>query len=273
MANKPIEHNYHCHTSRCGHASGSDEEYVLAALSGGYKTLGFSDHIFLPYHEQPGMRGSFALLPDYLSSIRALKERYQQQIAIHLGFEAEYFPDDYREYYAKLLNEGIVEYLLLGQHLFLKDHKEFVWYGTMSDKKEAARKYTDDLISGMRSGLFLYVAHPDLFASWTSAWDEVSEECAREIIGVAKDLKIPLEINMGPSRRERRDYRQGNLPCFYPSDRFWDLVAEAGVPAVYGVDAHAPKELSETPFDWFRNFAKSKGIEPLSRLDLTRKKE
>lgn len=269
--NKPIEHNYHCHTSRCGHARGSDEEYVLAAIKGGYRTLGFSDHIFFPNLEQPGMRGSFELLPDYTSSIRALADGYRDQISIHLGFEAEFFPNDYREYYAKLLNEGIVEYLIMGQHLFLKDHKDIVWYGSLGNKEEATRHYTDDLIAGMKSGLFLYVAHPDLFASWTSVWDEVSEECAREIIGVARDLKMPLEINMGPSRRERRDYKEGNLPCFYPSDRFWDLVAEAGVPVIYGVDAHAPNELLETPFDWFRSFAKKKGIEPLAKLDLARR--
>ena len=39
-----IQTNWHTHTSRCGHAVGTDEEYVQAAIQGGLKTLGFSDH-------------------------------------------------------------------------------------------------------------------------------------------------------------------------------------------------------------------------------------
>ena len=34
--------NYHTHTTRCMHATGSDEDYVLSAIKGGYQELGFS---------------------------------------------------------------------------------------------------------------------------------------------------------------------------------------------------------------------------------------
>lgn len=33
--------NYHTHTTRCGHAEGTEEEYILTALRCGYKVLGF----------------------------------------------------------------------------------------------------------------------------------------------------------------------------------------------------------------------------------------
>ena len=36
--------NYHTHTTRCMHAVGSDEAYVLSAIKGGFQILGFSDH-------------------------------------------------------------------------------------------------------------------------------------------------------------------------------------------------------------------------------------
>ena len=36
--------NYHTHTARCGHAEGTEEEYILTALRCGFKVLGFSDH-------------------------------------------------------------------------------------------------------------------------------------------------------------------------------------------------------------------------------------
>ena len=37
-------YNYHTHTVRCRHASGTDREYVEKAIEGGIKTLGISDH-------------------------------------------------------------------------------------------------------------------------------------------------------------------------------------------------------------------------------------
>ena len=40
--------NYHTHTTRCGHAEGTEEEYILTALRCGYKVLGFSDHTIQP---------------------------------------------------------------------------------------------------------------------------------------------------------------------------------------------------------------------------------
>ena len=71
--------NYHTHTSRCGHASGRDEQYVLSAAACGFEELGFSDHVPWPYESgfvNPGVRMPMKLMDDYLSSIRALKEKY-----------------------------------------------------------------------------------------------------------------------------------------------------------------------------------------------------
>ena len=65
-----IDYCYHTHTYRCGHASGKDEEYVLAAIESGIKVLGFTDHVMLPGYPQPGIRGDFALLQDYIESLK-----------------------------------------------------------------------------------------------------------------------------------------------------------------------------------------------------------
>ena len=43
--------NYHTHTARCGHATGTDEDYVLAAIEQGFDELGFSDHVPWPYQD------------------------------------------------------------------------------------------------------------------------------------------------------------------------------------------------------------------------------
>ena len=89
-----LDYTYHNHTKRCGHASGEDEEFVLAAIEMGFRTLCFSDHIILPDRVQPRMRGSASVLRDYFDSIEYLKNKYKDIIEIHLGFEAEWFLTD-----------------------------------------------------------------------------------------------------------------------------------------------------------------------------------
>ena len=88
--------NYHTHTSRCGHATGTDEQYVRAAIRQGFDELGFSDHVPWPYQNgfsHPGVRMSVLQLSQYLNSVRELAERYRDQIQIYAGFECEYFPE------------------------------------------------------------------------------------------------------------------------------------------------------------------------------------
>ena len=71
--------NYHTHTARCGHAEGTDEEYVLAAIERGFDELGFSDHVPWPYkngYVHPTVRMHISQMPEYLASVRALAEKY-----------------------------------------------------------------------------------------------------------------------------------------------------------------------------------------------------
>ena len=44
--------NYHTHTTRCNHASGTEKEYVEAAIETGLKVLGFSDHTPYPFPDE-----------------------------------------------------------------------------------------------------------------------------------------------------------------------------------------------------------------------------
>ena len=109
--------NYHTHTPRCRHASGTEEEYVLAALEEGLKILGFSDHT--PYRFDGTYYSSFRMYPhqleDYVQSVLRLREQYADKIQIPLGLEMEYYPAYFSEVLGWARDSGI-EYLLLGQH-------------------------------------------------------------------------------------------------------------------------------------------------------------
>lgn len=237
-----IEHNYHTHTFRCGHADGTDEQYVQFAIEAGIKTLGFSDHIMLPDHPQEGIRGNYELLDDYISSINNLKIKYKDKIDIKIGFEAEalhyYFP-----YYKNLLESGKIEYLILGNHLEIDENDKLHFFFSHHTKKKDVKRYAESLIKGMSTKLFACVAHPDYFMGSYKKWDSFTKRISKKIIKASIKYDIPLEINLGGVRSGPRfygsDYR---LP--YPMYKFWKLAKKYKCKVILGYDSHSPLDFS-----------------------------
>ncbi len=270
MGNKPFKVNYHSHTKRCGHAMGEDEEFVLSAIDNGYRIYGFSDHVMLPNRTQQGMRGSYEDdAKNYFLSIRSLEKKYASKIEIHLAFEAEWYYEEYASYYDGLLKNHILDYMILGQHCYL-DHArdKFVFYSEIYDKKEATKRYLADLIAGMKSHNFIYVAHPDLYLNWYKKWDDFAQKVAINIIKAAKEENVILEINMGPSRWGEKKASQYGFEVAYPNEEFWHLVRRGGVNTIVGVDNHYPRELKDSPYDWVRAFVSRHDLNPLNHLEL-----
>lgn len=263
----PFDYNYHTHTFRCGHASGTDEDYVKKAIEGHYRILGFSDHVIWPDYSQIGMRGSPSEAKGYFQSIRDLQGKYENKLQIWLGFECEWCGERYAAYYHDLLAKGQVDYLILGQHGFFKDGR-FIFYSSLTDKRAALAQYTQDLIAGIHSRLFAYVAHPDAFLEWYGSWDGFAQECSIRLIEVAAQSRIPLEVNIGHSKWRNQKPAPSVAPHAYPFPDFWSMAAEAGARALVGVDAHAPNELLTAPFDWTRDFLDESRLNYTNRLDL-----
>ena len=113
----------HTHTPRCLHAEGAEEEYAKAAIAGGLKTLGFSDHTpqFFPGDYYSRMRMRPNELQEYADTVLQLRKSYAGQLDIRLGLEAEYYPALFSELISHLRDTEI-EYLLLGQHWNLNEY-------------------------------------------------------------------------------------------------------------------------------------------------------
>ena len=94
----------------------------------------------------------------------------------------------------------------------------------------------------MASGLFAFIAHPDLFGNAYLRWDANAAACARDILQAAETLQIPLEINGYGLRKPTIDTPQGRRHK-YPWTPFWELAAELGVPAIVNSDAHRPQDV------------------------------
>lgn len=230
--------NYHTHTKRCMHASGSDEEYVLAAIQNGYEELGFSDHT--PWHYDSNfvahMRMKESQLEDYVYSIRSLKEKYQNQIIIKIGLECEYF-SKYMDWLKETICKYELDYIILGNHYYKTDEKR-IYFGTACEDNKMLTAYIDEAIEAMQTGLYAYIAHPDLFMRGKRVFDKEAKEASYRLCEAAKALRIPLEYNLAGAA-----YNDIMKTMQYPHDEFWKIAAKVGNTAIIGVDAHEPDAL------------------------------
>lgn len=239
-----IYRNYHTHTRRCLHAQNTDEEYVLQAIASGYDTLGFSDHTPWPY---PGGFKSACRMPadqleDYVASIRRLQAIYDGRLKIHLGLECEYYPQFYDWLRAKRDRYGM-EFLILGNH-FLRADEQDCHFSYTRDADQLQR-YADMAIAAMETGLFAYLAHPDVALSSYSVFDSAAEDAMTRICQASLELGFPLEFNL-QGKLYQTQHRYDGLE--YPCLDFWRLAGRMGCTGIVGVDAHAATSLGHT--DW-----------------------
>ena len=188
--------NYHTHTYRCGHAEGNERDYAEEAAKRGLRILGIADHTPYDFYDRGPQERRIRMtpeeLPGYADSVRALTEEYRGKLEIHLGVEAEYYPGYFPRLVELLRNNG-VEYMILGQH-FLGNEVEGLYCGIPTEDAEALKRYVDQSIEGLSTGLFTYFAHPDLFRYTGS--DEVYAREMGRLCRAARETETPLEINL-----------------------------------------------------------------------------
>ncbi len=252
-----MKENFHTHTARCRHAIGTEEEYVQQAIAGGLEVLGFSDHtpFRFPGNYYSHMRMYPEELQDYVSTVLALKEKYAGQIDIRLGLEVEYYPDRIPALLDMIAPFGI-EYLLLGQHWCGNEQNE-PYNGRPTEDVTLLTRYCDQVIAGMRTGLFSYVAHPDLlhFVGDPKAYDtQMTRLCL-----AARELSMPLELNFLGLREHRQ----------YPREDFWKIAGEVGCQVVFGCDAHEPQHVADPVTERkARTMASTFGLQLLERVPI-----
>lgn len=224
--------NYHTHTKRCQHAIGNEEEYILEAIKGGYTELGFSDHTPWEYDSLfiPFMRMKETQLDDYVYTLRKLRDKYKDQISIKIGLEVEYF-ERYMPWLEKQLKDKEIDYIILGNHYDSSDEYG-VYYGSPINYQSFI-KYINQCMKAIDTGLFSYIAHPDLARFNENDYRYVKEYT--RLCEHAKAKDIPLEFNLLGFKGHRH----------YPNPVFWKIVSKVGNKVIIGTDAHEPYRLSD----------------------------
>ena len=249
--------NYHAHTHRCRHATGREEDYVNRAMEGGLQIFGFSDHT--PYWFPGEYYSTYRMYPDqledYCETVLALKKRYVNQIQVLLGLEVEYYPAYFDDLMARL-RDTPVEYMILGQHFVGNEIGEH-YSGWSTDQKGLLTRYCDQTMEAMQTGLFTYLAHPDLVYIQTD--DKFYKEQMRRLCREAKSCRIPLEINLAGMRIGKN----------YPDIRFWEVAAEEGNQVVIGCDAHSTEQAWDPEYEALAlEMMKNLGLDLLEEVEL-----
>lgn len=250
--------NYHSHTPRCKHARGSEREYVEEAIKSGFKVWGFSDHSVYPFPNgyQSNIRMSTSEFEDYVDTVVKLKKEYSDDIEIHLGLEAEYYPLYFNDL-LELIKDYPVEYLIMGQH-FIGNEPVGIYSGAPSDDISIITAYADQVIEGLRTGKFSYLAHPELI-NYTGNDQQAAGEQMRRICRCAKELNIPLEVNFLGLIEKRQ----------YPRADFWKIAGEEGCKAIFGIDAHDLEAIRwpEVIYEPALSLIRSNGVELVETLE------
>jgi histidinol-phosphatase (PHP family) len=255
--------NYHTHTFRCRHAEGDIDDYVRRAISANMAELGFSDHVALPDERWSDMRMGQSEVGDYLSAIAEARRVHGKAIRILSGFEAEWIPE-YEHYYRdEYLGKRGMDYLAAGIHYFRFRGE---WEDGFSLRTPAMLvAFASQTQKALASGLFSFLAHPDMFCYSWFPWDANAVACARDILSAAEDTGVPLEINGYGLRKPKIGPPGGRRPP-YPHREFWRLATAYRIRVLVNSDAHRPADVA-AKLEEGRALAAEFGLEIIETLD------
>ncbi|HWR10823.1 MAG TPA: histidinol-phosphatase [Rectinemataceae bacterium] len=232
--------NYHTHTFRCRHAQGDVADYVAAAADAGLSELGFSDHCPYPDGRWPSVRMAMADLPDYLEALRTAKTRAAASASsprILSGLECEWSPEYESFFREEYLGRLGLDYLAGGIHSYLHGGE---WRDTFAISEASELGYfAETTCRAIESGLFAFLAHPDVFCFSWLPWDESARSCAADILSTAESSGCLLEINGYGMRKKKVGGAGGTRPP-YPRPEFWRLASDYDITCIVNSDAHRP---------------------------------
>ena len=231
--------NHHSHTFRCKHAQGDAVDYVRVASEEGASVYGISDHAPIPDGRFSEVRMALDELDSYEKAVHLAQAEFPE-IEVLLGMECEYFPEYHAFYEDELLGKRNYDYLIGAGHYTPIDGSWRNSFANMNHPK-MLNAYSGHLVQIMETGLYAFIAHPDLFGCSNEFWNEDLTACSRDILTAAEATKVPLEINGSGMRKEPIQTSKGPRSQ-YPWTPFWELASDYDILVVCNSDAHRPQD-------------------------------
>lgn len=233
-----MKYNLHTHSFYCRHGHGTIAEYVQAAERNKFELLGFSEHMPLPGGVHASTRMYNEQMPQYEKDVKEAGKR--ASIPVLLGYECDYYPEF--DAYCQSVAER-VDYLIFGVHFIRHEGGPTLTPFKDTFDEETVLCYRDQFKAAAESGLFTFAAHPDLFHAGYGKWDDFASSVSKELITIANDCHLPLEINgngflKGPLENGR---------LRYPVTEFWSMAKAMHARIITNSDAHEVSSLSLLP--------------------------
>ncbi len=244
--------NLHTHSNFSDGKAGA-EDVVIEAINQGLKVLGFSDHSPVPFEN------NFAIKKDevhnYISTIKSLKEKYQDKIDIYCSMEMDFIPGIVKDF-KKTKEELGLDYMIGSVHLVGNDI-ERLWFidgSKVETYDEGLNNYFDgDIKKGVKTFFYQYnemieteefdiVGHFDKIKMhnrnrYFLEDDKWYRDLLMETLTLIKEKSLIVEVNTRGIYKKRSS-------DFYPSTWTLPIMREMNIPVVISSDAHLPNELT-----------------------------
>ena len=273
--------NYHTHTKYCGHAKGDVEDYIKEAVNLNMEELGISDHAPIPLNH--GMTKEeweenycyenmdINTFDNLLKEIDNLKSKYN--IKLYKGCESEYLynnDDWYKELRSKL------DYMILGIHFFNGEGRVLDTYKDINYKNVDC--YYECAKRAIETGLFDYLAHPDLYLfdykskNGINEFDSKAKEICLKLINLCVKYDIYFEINANGLKfakdiNDRSKWRYPNIEFFKCVKEYMDN-NPGKLKLIIGADAHKPIDLNSNNIKLVEDMIKDLGLDVLDKIEV-----
>lgn len=251
-----ILHDYHMHTSRCGHATGTIEEYIAEAKRKGLAEIGMSDHLPFLTHRDASYTMDLTELPFYHIDMERAREAHASSLSIKIGIEADYIQatvEDIRELVGRYTYDfviGSVHFMKQPEGDWAFDDPREIERWKNADVNEVYRNYYRLLQGAAKSRVYDIMGHVDLVKKFGHRASADLTDLIRETARIFAETGMTLEINTSGLRKPAKE--------IYPALGALKTYREAGVPIVFGSDAHAPGDVG-ADFDLARDLALAAG--------------
>lgn len=224
------------HTPLCAHATGWPVEFAARAVELGLGELGFADHnpMAEPFDD---WRMKIEELPRYIEAVEEARAQFPR-LTIRLGLECDYLPGG-EGWIEKLAGMAEWDFLIGSVHYLPEgwevDHPKYIGRFSEGEVERIWASYWGQYERCIRSGLFDFVAHPDLPKKFGFRPEGDLRRFYEPAIAALVETGTAFEINTAGLRKDCKE--------LYPATGFLRLARKAGVPLLINSDAHAPEEL------------------------------
>jgi histidinol-phosphatase (PHP family) len=246
-----VSGDHHIHTSLCNHATGNMEEYVLAAINRGLKSMTFLEHLEcgIRYNHRIWLtRENFA---EYFQEGLRLKKKYRKQITVRLGAEVGYNPAAVTEL-RTLLSSFPFEHIGLSYHFYFNGSQHLNMVSSSPDNMRAltaagCEQVMDDYFNGLIRACTILpcdkVCHLDAVLRHipNRTFTAQQRELINQLLILMRKKKIALELNTS-------GYAMRSQP--WPAAEIVEQALGLDIQLIAGSDAHRPNQVGRY-FDLF----------------------